>query len=139
MKWVTWEKIGVDRMACAWLIRREIDPKAEFLFIPRGAAIPAGAEPFDIPGVRFSHHGGHCSFFALLQHHKLNDPVLQRMARMIDEADTIQEVHVEPAAPGLDLICEGLQSISADDHVAVKHGCLIYDGLYARLKAEMKK
>jgi hypothetical protein len=58
MKWVTWEQIGVDRMACIWLIRRWIDPKAEFLFIPAGTkSLPKGAEPFDIPGVRFSHYG----------------------------------------------------------------------------------
>jgi hypothetical protein len=50
MKWVTWEDIGVDRMACIWLIRRFIDPKAEFLFIPAGGKpLPKGAEPFDIP------------------------------------------------------------------------------------------
>jgi hypothetical protein len=62
MKWVTWENVGVDRMACAWLIRRQIDKKPTFLFIPKGSTdVPKGAEPFDIPGVRRSHHQGHCS------------------------------------------------------------------------------
>src|SRR5262245_23495055 len=138
MKWVTWEHVGVDRIGCAWLIRRWIDPAAEFLFIPRDGEIPQGAEPFDIPGVRFSHHQGHCSFHALVAHHqlegsfktgdmhledsepvpvlkqRLRDPVLRRIARMIDEADTVQEASVEPGATGLDLICEGLRLISAD-------------------------
>lgn len=134
MKWVTWENVGVDRIGCAWLIRRQIDPKAEFLFIPRGGTVPTDAEPFDIPGVRFSHHAGHCSFHALIEHYKLTDPVLIRIARIIDEADTVQSVNVEPAASGLDLISEGLRLISPDDLTAIEHGSLVYDALYARLQ-----
>ena len=133
MKWATWENVGVDRLGCAWLILRDIDPSAEFVFIPRGAASPADAEPFDVPGVRFSHHGGHCSFHALLDHHRLTDPVLHRIARIIDEADTVQAVRIEPAAAGLDLICEGLRLISTDDHEAIERGRVVYDALYARL------
>jgi hypothetical protein len=140
MKWVTWERVGVDRIGCAWLIRKHIDPKAKFLFVPMGAeSLPAGAEPFDIPGARFSHHHGHCTFHALLKEYKLDDPVLQRMARIIDEADTVQEVHVEPAAAGLDLICEGLRQISPDDATALQRGALVYDALYARLSLEMEE
>jgi hypothetical protein len=138
MKWVTWEHIGVDRMGCAWLIRKHIDPQAKFEFIPRSAAVPGNAEPFDIPGVEFSHHGGHCSFHSLVRHYKLNDPVLTRIARIIDEADTVQEAAVEPAATGLDIICEGLRLICADDHEAVERGAIIYDALYARLATEME-
>jgi hypothetical protein len=105
MKRVTWENIGVDRMACIWLIRRWIDPNAEFLFVPMGATfLPKDAEPFDIPGTRYSHHGGHCTFYILLKEHKVEDPVLARIARMVDEADVVQAVMVEPAAMGLDLI-----------------------------------
>jgi hypothetical protein len=137
MKWVTWERVGVDRMGCAWLIRKHIDPQAAFEFIPRGSSLPSDAEPFDIPGVKFSHHGGHCSFYALVRHFKLTDPVLARIARIIDEADTVQEATVEPAAPGLDIICEGLRLISADDHGALMLGRNLYDALYARLAKEM--
>lgn len=136
MKWVTWDNVGVDRMACAWLIRRQIDAEAEFVFIPRGTSLPAGAEPFDIPGVRLSHRGGHCSFHALLERYKLDDPVLQRIARIVDEADTVQEVTVEPSAAGLDLICEGLRLISPDDAAALARGAVVYDALYARLAAD---
>ena len=139
MKWVTWENVGVDRMACAWLIRKHIDPKARFLFVPRGTQpLPAGAEPFDIPGVRLSHHQGHCSFHALLREYDLSDSVLHRIARIIDEADTVQEVNVEPTAPGLDLICDGLRLISPDDDSALERGAMIYDALYAMLEKEMK-
>jgi hypothetical protein len=137
MKWVTWEQVGIDRMGCAWLIRRFIDAQAEFLFVPVGQlALPDGAEPFDIPGVRLSHHGGHCTFSTLLQVYGLADPILERVARMIDEADTVQEVSLEPAAPGLDLLCRGLRRISPDDHVALERGALLYEALYAQLASE---
>ena len=136
MKWVTWENVGGDRMGCAWLIRRFIDPKAKFYFVPANTkTLPKGAEPFDIPGVKLSHHRGHCSFHAFLREHKLDDPILARIARMIDEVDTVQEVAVEPAASGLDVICEGIRLVSPDDTTALERGTIVYDALYARLKA----
>ena len=137
MKWVTWEQVGVDRMACAWLITRFLDPAAEFLFVPVGyKPLPEGAEPFDIPGVRLSHHRGHCTFYSMLREYDLHDPVLLRIARVVDEADTVQEVNLEPAAAGLDLICRGLRLVSPDDQVALERGRLIYDALYAQLASE---
>jgi len=137
MKWVTYENVGVDRMGCAWLIRRHIDPKAQFLFVERSTKVlPKGAEPFDVPDVRLSHHHGHCSFHAFLKEYKLTDPILARIARIIDEADTVQEVSLEPSAAGLDLICEGLRLTCPDDDTALERGALIYDALYARLAKE---
>jgi hypothetical protein len=137
MKWVTWLDIGVDRMACGWLIRKKIDPKAEFLFIPAGQSeFPKGATPFDIPGVKLSHHHGHCSFHTLLDEYRLDDPILRRIARIVDEADTVQEATLEPAAPGLDLLCRGLRRISADDHEALDRGSSLYEALYAELAVE---
>ena len=134
MKWVTYQNVGVDRMGCAWLIRRHIDAKAQFQFVERSTKeLPKGAQPFDIPGVRLSHHHGHCSFHAFLREYKLTDPVLARIARIIDEADTVQEVLLEPASTGLDLICEGTRLASPDDDTALERGTLIYDALYARL------
>lgn len=135
MNWATWENVGVDRMACAWLIRKRIDPAAKFQFISRGAGLPEGAEPFDIPGVRLSHHHGHCSFHALLREYEIVDHVLDRIARIVDEADTVQEVQLEPAAPGLDLICEGIRLTSSDDATALERGAMVYDALYAKLAA----
>lgn len=136
MKWVTWENIGVDRMACIWLIRRWIDPKAEFIFVPVGTKpLPTGAEPFDIPGARISHHRGHCTFHSLLKENNLKDPILSRIANIIDEADIVQEVNVESAASGLDLICRGLRRVSKDDQEALERGCLLYEALYAELSA----
>lgn len=137
MKWVTWEHVGVDRMACAWLIKTYLDPQGEFLFVPVGAkTLPEGAEPFDIPGVRLSHHRGHSTFHTMLRAYDLSDPVLERIARLVDEADVVQEVALEPAAPGLDVICRGLQLISPDDQTALIRGHLLYDALYAVLASE---
>jgi hypothetical protein len=139
MKWVTWENIGIDRMGCAWLIRRFIDREAEFLFIPGGQSpLPDDHEPFDIPGVRLTHRRNHCTFYTLLREYKLDDPILQRIASIIDEADIAQEIMVEPVAAGLDFICRGIRLISSDDHAAVAHGQLIYDALYAQLSTESK-
>jgi hypothetical protein len=137
MKWVTWKNIGVDRMACIWLIRRWIDSAAEFTFIPVGEKpLPEHGEPFDIPGARYSHHGGHCTFHILLKEKALQDPVLKRIAQMVDEADEVQEITLEPAALGLDLICRGLSRISRDDFEALERGSLIYDALYAELRSD---
>ncbi len=137
MKWVTWEHVMVDRMACAWLIKRFIDPQAEFMFIPAGhKPLPDGAEPFDLPGVRLSHRRGHCTFRTMLREYNLKDPILHRIAQIVDEADVVQEVAVEPAAPGLDLICRGVRLISPDDDVALERGALIYEAIYAQLASE---
>lgn len=139
MNWVTWENIAVDRMGCIWLIHRWIDAKAQFLFVPMGKKpLPKNAEPFDIPGTRFSHHRGHCTFHSLLKEYQLKDPILGRIANIIDEADIIQDINLEPAAPGLDMICRGIRLNSPSDEVAFERGKLIYDALYAQLSAEMK-
>ena len=137
MKWVTRRDIGVDRMGCGWIIRKLIDSKAEFLFVPEAQTeLPSGAEPFDIAGVRLSHHQGHCSFYAIVREYKLKDPILHRIARMVDEADTVQEALVEPAAAGLDLICRGIRLTSRDDHDAMVRGSELYEAVYAALAAD---
>jgi len=138
MKWVTREQVAVDRMACAWLIRRYIDPSAEFVFVAEGEqSLPEDAEPFDIPGVRLSHRHGRATFHTMLHEYNLTDPVLSRISRLVDEADVVQEVALEPAAPGLDLICRGLRRTSPDDHTALERGRLIFDALYGELARDM--
>jgi len=139
MRWVTWEQVGVDRMACGWLISRFIDQEAEFVFVPAGQKpLPEGAEPFDIPGAHLSHHRGHSTFHTMLHRYELKDPVLRRIARIVDEADVVQEVAVEPAAPGLDLICRGIRATSSDDLTALQRGALIYEALYAQLSSDLQ-
>jgi len=134
MKWITWENVGVDRMGCAWLILRFIDAEAEFKFVPAGQTpLPEGYEPFDIPGVRLTHRHGHCTFHTMLHEYKLDDPLLQHIASMIDEVDVAQDVRVEPVATGLDFLCQGIRRISADEHTALERGRMLYDALYAQL------
>lgn len=137
MKWVTWEQVAVDRMACAWFIRRFVDHEAEFLFVPVGQhPLPDGAEPFDIPGVRYSHRRGRCTLHTMLHEFEVTDPVLGRICDIVNEADIVQEISLEPAAAGLDAICRGIRRISPDDHVALERGALIFDALYAHLAGE---
>jgi hypothetical protein len=136
MIWVTWEEVGIDRIGSAWLIRHFVDAGAEFLFVPRGAPLPPDAEPFDVPGARLSHHRGHSTFHTLLDEYGFDDPVLRRIARIVDEADTVQEAALEPASPGLDLICRGIRRASPDDQTALERGALVYDALYAQLGTE---
>ncbi len=140
MKWATWENVGIDRMGCAWLIRTRIDPEATFTFVPEGSRrVPEDVEAFDIPGVRFSHRGGHSSFHTLVREHRLDDPILLRIAQIIDDADTVQEGTLEPAAAGVDLICRGLRLVSKDDHMALERGALVYDALYAQLREDERR
>ena len=139
MNWVTWQHVGVDRMACAWLIRRSIDPNAAFTFIPEGdTARPDQGEAFDLPGVRLSHRQGHSSFHTMLREYQINDPVLERIARIVDEADTVQDATLEPIAPGLDAICRGVRRSSQGDLEALERGALVFDALYAELSAELE-
>ena len=138
MKWVTWEKVGIDRMGCAWLIKKFIDPAAEFFFLsPQQKLLPEGAEPFDIPGVRLSHRRGHTSFHTILREYNLKNPALERIARMIDEVDEVQEVMLEQAAPGLEMICQGLRLTSPDDKIALERSAMVYEALYAQLSSEL--
>jgi len=140
MKWVTWEQIGVDRMGCAWLILRFIDPQAEFVFKASGSSpLPEGCEPFDIPGVRLSHRGGHSTFHTILNEYHLDDPLLHQIANIIDEADVAQDVTLESVAEGLDFVCRGMRLISENDQIAVERGQLIYNAVYAQLKSESPK
>jgi hypothetical protein len=138
MKWLTREQVGIDRMASAWLITRFIDSEAEFAFIPDSSAAPDPAlgEPFDMPGVRLTHRRGHCTFHTIIEEYALDDPVLHRIARLVDEADTIQEAPVEPAAIGVDWVCRGLRMVCRNDAEALQHGCRVFDGLYAYLQKE---
>jgi hypothetical protein len=135
MNWVTWANVGVDRMACAWLIRKWIDTNASFEFIPEGSS---SLEPlaFDIPGARLSHRSGHSSFYTIMLEHKLENPILKRIAQMVDEADLVQEIILEPAAFGLDLICRGIRRSSANDDVALERGAMIFEALYAEILFE---
>jgi hypothetical protein len=138
MNWVTWQNVGVDRIACAWLIRRWIDPVATFTFIPEGQTSHSQlGEAFDIPGARLSHRHGHATFQTLLEEYRIDDSVLQKISSIINEADTIQEMTLEPVAPGIDLIARGVRLSSRDDTEAIDKGTLIFEALYAVITADL--
>jgi hypothetical protein len=133
MKWVTRAGVHIDRAACAWLIRRCIDPHAEFVFVPDGQRVPAGATAFDIPGADLSHHRDDCSFETILRRHDLTDPVLWRLAEIVHEADLEDERFDAPEAPGLDAILRGL-SMTGDDHRTLEISGPIFDALHEYLR-----
>ncbi len=92
MKWVTRARPKVDRVACPWLIKRFVDPDAEFLYVPADQVIEVakgeGATPFDVPNVELGHHGPECTFDAIIKKYELADPALRRLARIVRGADT---------------------------------------------------
>jgi len=129
MRWATRAGCHVDRAACAWALRRFVDPDAEFVFVADPADVPADATPFDMRGVELSHHGGDCTFETLLRHFGLEDPVLWEMGKLVHEADLADERFDEPAAAGLNVISRGL-SLVLDDERVLEVSAAIFDGLY---------
>jgi hypothetical protein len=136
VKWVTRAGVHVDRAACAWLIRRYVDPDAQFGFVENPDEMPGDATGFDIRGADLSHHGGDCSFETILRRYHLDDPVLWDLARIVHEADLADDRYHAPEAPGLDVICRGL-SLVADDATVVAVTGPIFDGLYEHRRRAM--
>jgi hypothetical protein len=129
VKWVTRAGCHIDRAASAWLIRRFIDPQAEFLFVDDPDEVPEGATPFDMRGADLSHHGGDCTFETILKRYGLDDPVLWDLARIVHEADLTDDRYDAPEAPGLDVLLRGLSMVRKDAEVLELSGPL-FDGLY---------
>ena len=132
MLWVTRPHPHIDRTACAWLIRRFIDPAATFAFAPDPeAAETLGGTPFDMRGVELGHREGRCSFESLLHAYGLTDPALHEIAAMVHDADLDDEKFRSPEAPGLDAMVRGLGLVTPDDHELLRFTSRLYDGLYA--------
>lgn len=137
MKWITRENVHVDRVACPWLIRKFVDPKAEFLFVPAdqvaAVAQREGATPFDVSGAELGHHGKECSFDAIVKKHGLaSDPALLLLARIVNGADTDNSLWNQPESAGLKAVAEGFRHLGyADDHALNAAEWIVYDALYA--------
>lgn len=130
MRWATRSGVHVDRAACAWLIRRFIDPDgAVFVFVDDPSDVPDDATAFDVRGVELSHHGGDCSFETMLHHFSLEDPVLWDLARLVHEADLADDRFDAPEAAGLDVVCRGLSMVTGDETMLELTGP-VFDGLY---------
>jgi len=142
MKWVTRENVHVDRVACPWLIKRFIDPRATFLFVSpeRIAEVAAkeGAVPFDAKGVELGHHGDKCSFDAIIDKYKLTDPALLELAKIVRAADT-NKTELAPESIGLEAIASGSMMLAKDDYEAIEKQAYAYDSLYAFCKLRLIK
>src|SRR5947209_7512397 len=136
MKWVTRERPNVDRIACPWLIKRFVDPQAEFLYAPADQVMAVaereGATPYDLPNVELGHHGSECSFDAIIHKYDLGrvDPALQKLALVVRGADTDQR-DLTPESRGLLAIAQGFSEAYSDDHAQLAAELPVYDALYA--------
>jgi rhodanese-related sulfurtransferase len=133
--WITRERPKIDRIACPWLIRRFIDPEADFLFAPTeqvfDIAKTTGATAYDIPGSEpFSHDGEACSFDAFLRVYEIKDAALDAPALIVRGADTAR-LELTPQSPGLLALSLGLSANFLNDHQMLEHGMVMYDAFYA--------
>ncbi len=136
MRWATRAGAHIDRAACAWLIRRFLDPEAEFIFVGDPTDVPADATPFDMRGVELSHHGGDCTFETILRRYDLADPVLWRIAEAVHEADLDDQRYDAPEATGLDVILRGLSLVCSDEQTLAVAGP-VFDGLYEFFRRQL--
>ena len=137
MRWITRARPKIDRIACPWLIRRFIDPTAEFIFVSPDRvaqqAIELDAIPFDVEGVELSHDGPLCTFDALIKKYQLDDPALLEIATIVRGADT-EHLDLAPQAAGLLAISLGLSRNFQDDQEQLAQGFIIYEALYSWAK-----
>ncbi|RJP90975.1 MAG: hypothetical protein C4518_08205 [Desulfobacteraceae bacterium] len=135
MKWITWENIGIDRMSSSWLIKKHVDPEAEFVFIKKGSDYKdVEGIPFDIPGAALSHKRGKCTFCTIIKEYGINDPVIDQMAEIVNAADTINDLLPPPESAGIDLVCRGVSKFLKNDAKAVEAGFVIFEAVYTQLK-----
>ena len=145
MKWITRERVKVDRVACPWLIKKFVDKDAEFFFVPADRVIDEakrlGASPFDVKGVELGHHGKECSFEAVLKKHYLNgDPALVLLGKIVNGADTDNTLWNQPEGPGLEAIAEGFRHLGfKDDRELNSAEWIVYDALYAYCQEMVRK
>lgn len=134
MKWVTRARPKVDRIACPWLIKRFVDPQAEFLYVPTDQVLAVAEQdnaiPFDVPNVELGHHGPECSFDAILKKYDVTDPALQRLAMIVRGADTPAK-DLTPESRGLEAIADGFRRLYSDDDQQLAAESVVYDALYA--------
>jgi hypothetical protein len=128
--WVTRRRPGVDRMACAWLIRRFIDPKASFAFSAADTVLSTDQVPFDMFGGEFSHHDGRCTFEVLLDRFHLETPPLRRVAQIVHDVDLKDHRFDPPEAMTIGMLVEGVRQAHSDDADALARGMEIFEALH---------
>jgi rhodanese-related sulfurtransferase len=132
-RWITRERPKIDRIACPWLIRRFIDPRAEFFYVPTAqvfeGAARLGAIAYDIPDAPITHEWERCSFDALLRAFDLHEPALDVLATIVRGADTSRP-ELAPQSAGLLAVSLGLSRLHVDDHAMLAAAMPVYDALY---------
>ena len=139
MKWITREKIKVDRVACPWLIQHFIDPDAEFVFLPRNtdwSKIENGTV-FDVPKCKLGHHGGDVSFNSTLKKYYLRDPALALLGEIVRAADS-HPSNPHPAGEGLRWIAHGFSALGLSDREILEREFVVYDALYQECKQRIR-
>lgn len=137
MKWITRENAKVDRIACPWLIKRFVDPSAEFLYVAAdqvmAAAAREGAIPYDMPNVELGHVDGRCSFESIMLKYGLGgDLALRELAKIVHAADVSADIDSSREGPGLKAIAHGFSVLHGrDDHRKLELEWPMYDALYA--------
>jgi len=143
MKWITREKVKVDRVACPWLIKRFIDRDAQFLFVASDQVLSTAerenAIPYDVPGVTLGHHDGKCSFEAIVSEYRMEDPAIDRLAKIVHGADVSQDLYGLPEAPGLKAIAIGFSHLNLTDHQILEKESVVYDALYEYCKQKISR
>jgi hypothetical protein len=140
MKWITREKVKVDRVACPWLIRKFIDPEAEFVFLPTEtdwASLRDGIV-YDVPGCELGHHGEDVSFNSILKNYNLTDPALVLLGEIVRAADS-QPSNPHPAGEGLRWIAGGFGALRLSDDEILAHEFIVYDALYAECQRRVSR
>ncbi len=145
MKWVTRERVKVDRVACPWLIRKFVDSEAEFLFVPTDQVTQVAerekAIPFDVAGVELGHHGKECSFDAIVAKYGLNkDPAVVLLAKIVNGADTDNTLWHQPEAAGLNAIAEGFRHLGYENDQEINAAeWIVYDAMYAYCREMIRR
>jgi len=137
MKWITREKIKVDRVACPWLIKNFIDRNAEFLFLPHETdwARINDEIVFDVPDCELGHHGEDVSFNSIMKKYRLTDPALVLLGEIVRAADS-HPPNPHPAGEGLRWIAGGFGALGLSDHQILEREFIVYDALYAECKRQ---
>lgn len=131
MKWITRERVKVDRVACPWLIRRFIDPDPEFIFLPRETDwSQTDGAVYDVPDCELGHHGEDVSFNSILKKYELTDPALRLLGEIVRAADS-RPVSPHPAGEGLCWVASGFSALGLTDHEILEREFIVYDALYA--------
>lgn len=135
MRWITREKVKVDRVACPWLVKRFIDPDAEFVFLPGATDWPAIQDGivFDVPNCELGHRGEEVSFDAILNKYRIADPALRLLAEIVRAADS-HPSKPHPAGEGLRWIAHGFSALGLSDHEILEREFIVYDALYAECR-----